>query len=252
MSLQACAEIVKRGDPDRFLAAMAAAPEQRVRLFPIYAFNVEVARAPWVTSEPAIAEIRLQWWHDALGEIGTGQRVRRHEVVTPLAEVIDPAGARILQAVVEARRWDVYHEPFASEDALWNHLNATGGALMWAAARALGAAGHDEAVRALGTAAGLANWLCAVPALLAAGRQPLLDARPAAISTLAQEGLRRLRAARRDVPRVAFPATRSAWLAGPVLRRAARDPSAVLEGRLEPSEFYRRSALLLRAFAGRG
>ena len=67
--LIACADIVRRADPARFQAAMAAPVAARSVLFPIYAFNVEVARAPWVTSEPMIAEMRLQWWVDALEEI---------------------------------------------------------------------------------------------------------------------------------------------------------------------------------------
>ena len=79
--LTACARIVEKGDPARFKAVMAAPPKARDALFPLYAFNVEVARAPWVSAEPGIAEIRLHWWIDALGEIAAGGMVRRHEVV---------------------------------------------------------------------------------------------------------------------------------------------------------------------------
>ena len=45
MSVAACAELVERGDPDRFRAVMAAPVEARAQLFPLYAFNLEVARA---------------------------------------------------------------------------------------------------------------------------------------------------------------------------------------------------------------
>ena len=69
MSIDACAALVRRGDPDRFRAAMTAAPDQRGRLMVLYAFNLEVARAPWVASEPMLAEMRLQWWADAIAEI---------------------------------------------------------------------------------------------------------------------------------------------------------------------------------------
>jgi phytoene/squalene synthetase len=72
MSLEACADLLRRGDPDRFLAAMAAPPAARRVLLPLYAFNLEVARAPQVTAEPMIAEMRLQWWRDALAEIAAG------------------------------------------------------------------------------------------------------------------------------------------------------------------------------------
>jgi 15-cis-phytoene synthase len=57
MTVNACAALVQRGDPDRFAAVMAAPVEARARLFVIYAWNLEVARAPWVTSEPLIAEM---------------------------------------------------------------------------------------------------------------------------------------------------------------------------------------------------
>ena len=73
MSFDACAELVRRGDPDRFLSAMTAPPELRGRLMILYAFNLEVARAPWVASEPMLAEMRLQWWADAIAEIFEGR-----------------------------------------------------------------------------------------------------------------------------------------------------------------------------------
>ena len=61
MSLQACANLVARADPERFAAAMAAPLAARAVLLPVYAASIEVARAPWLTQEPMIAEMRLQW-----------------------------------------------------------------------------------------------------------------------------------------------------------------------------------------------
>ena len=84
MTLAACAAIVQRADPDRFMAVMAAPVAARAQLFPLAAFNVEVARAPWVTTAPLIAHMRLQWWQDAVEEIAAGKTPRKHEVVGPL------------------------------------------------------------------------------------------------------------------------------------------------------------------------
>jgi 15-cis-phytoene synthase len=255
MSLQACAALVERGDPDRFLAAMAAPPAARARLFPLYAFNLEVTRAPWVTQEALIAEMRLQWWRDALAEIEGGGPVRAHEVTIPLAEVIRMAELPVapLDALVAARRRDIGHEPFPDVAALWAYLDETTGNLMWAAALALG--GADEgAVRSMGQAAGLAAWLVAVPRLVARGLQPLPDSSNDAIRQLAQLGLVRLaeaRAARARVPRRAGPALMAGWRAGPILRMALRQPERVTGGRLVQSEFARRGSLLLRAATGR-
>jgi phytoene/squalene synthetase len=110
---QACAALTERGDPDRFAATMALPVGVRARLFPLWAFNIEVARAPWVSTEPLIAQMRLQWWHDALEEIAADGFVRRHEVVTPLALWLTPEQARRLQALVAARHSDTETTPFA-------------------------------------------------------------------------------------------------------------------------------------------
>ena len=71
MTLSACAELVRRGDPDRFLVAMAAPSEARARLLPLYAFNLDIARAPWASTDPNIALMRLQFWRDTLAEIAS-------------------------------------------------------------------------------------------------------------------------------------------------------------------------------------
>jgi phytoene/squalene synthetase len=250
--LGACAGLVERGDPDRFRAAMAAPPAARAVLFPLYAFNLEVARAPWVVSEPMLAEIRLQWWREALEEIAEGQPARRHEVVIPLARALDAEGARLLDGLVAARRADLERAPFADAAALWSYLDATAGTLHWAAARALGPA-EEVVVRAAGQAQGLAAWLLAVPELEARGRLPLPDGRPEAVARLAREGLARLaeaRARRAGVSKPAQAALIDVRAAEAVLRRAAADPARVVEGHLRPSPFRDRLALIAAA-AGR-
>ncbi|MGB5559403.1 MAG: squalene/phytoene synthase family protein [Paracoccaceae bacterium] len=250
MSLAACAEITRRGDPDRFLSAMAASPEARKVLFPIYAFNVEVARAPWVTEEPMIAEMRLQWWRDALAEIAAGGVIRSHEVVTELAHVLPQGTVPVLDRLIAARRWDIYKEPFEDSGHFDDYLAATSGGLMQTAGAALGAA-DAPALAAIGQAQGLANFWRAVPKLLAAGRVPLVNDNDLELVAAARDGLAMLATARRELPAKAQPAARAAWLAGPVLRHALNDPSAVRTGRLEPSEFRRRSGLLWRVALGR-
>jgi phytoene/squalene synthetase len=251
--IAACARIVQRGDPERFRATMAAPLPARRVLFPLYAFNIEVARAPWVSAEPLIAEMRLQWWRDALEEIAAGGPVRRHEVTQPLAQGLDPEGARLLDALVAARRLDTERAPFDDEAAFLDYVDATAGTLAWVAARALGPA--DEAVvRDAGLASGLANYLCAVPELEARGRAPLPDGRPETVARLAREGLARLARARAGRARVSKPAGAAllaGWRAGPLLRQAAADPGAVAAGRLSLSPFRARLALMARAASGR-
>ena len=247
---------MRRGDPNRFAAVMAAPVAARVRLFPIYAWNLEVARAPWVTKEHLIAEMRLQWWRDVIDNAASGA-ARAHEVAGPLHQVIRDCDLplAVMDRLIVARRADVDTEPFADQQALDAYLEDTGAGLMWLAARALGAEARAEgAVRDFGWAAGLANYLSAVPDLMARGRMPLVDATPAGIARLARDGRARFlqaRLQRRSVPKSVRPALLGGWQAMAILTEAANDPSAVLQGRLGMSEFSRRGRLLWQATTGR-
>jgi phytoene/squalene synthetase len=253
MSLAAIGEAVRQGDPDRFAAAMAAPPEGRARLLPLYAVNLEIARAPWASAEPLVAEMRLQWWCDAAEAIAAGQAPAGHPALAHLAAALDAAGVgraeagALLDGMAEARRHDIAAEPWPDALALQRHLDATAGNLMWLATRLLGAPpGAEPAVRGFAGGAGLAAWLMAVPAYRARGRDPLPDPAPAAVAALARGG-RGLR----GVPAAAAPALLSGASAGRVLARAAADPARVEAGTLAPSEAGRRLALLWRGATGR-
>lgn len=247
--LTACAALVERGDPLRFRTAMLAPAAQRAALFALYAFNVEVSRAPWVTQEAMIAEMRLQWWRDVLEEIAKGGPVRRHEVATPLARVLSPAQATVLDELVAARRWDIYRDPFGDAADLNRYIDQTSGHLMWVAASLLGQA-EEAPVRSAGRAAGLGAWLRAIPALEEAGRVPLLDGTPAGVKALAGEGLEALRTARKgrgQIARGCAPALLVATAAEPALKAAQAQPQAVVEGALPDAGL----AFTLRAATGR-
>jgi len=246
MTVQACADLVRRGDPDRFLAVMAAPLAFRARLFPLYAFNLEVARAPWVTQEPLIAEMRLQWWRDVVENSASGA-ARAHEVAGPLHALIRDHGlpVAVIDSLIAARRWDIHADP---QDDLDSYLEATGAGLMWLAARALGAPDQAEvAVRDYGWAAAAAGYLRAVPALQARGRHPLpLGVTPA---SLAQQGLARLakaRAERRVVPSAVVPALLPGWQTHVLLRQVLGSA-----GTPAMPEVSRRGRLLWQAASGR-
>lgn len=249
---RACAALVERADPDRFLAAMAAPLTARTVLFPLYALNVEIARAPWVAQENMIAEMRLQWWRDAAAEIARGGPVRRHEVLTPLSAALDTVLAGQLDDMIEARRWDIYRDPFRDAAHFERYIDRSSGNLMWIAARTLGSA--DEAViRDFAYASGVANWLRAIPELEARGRIPLLDGTPEGVRALAAGALERLGRARRRrsaVSRAAAPALLSGWQAGAVLRQALREPARVANGALGQGGARKRAALIARAMTG--
>jgi phytoene synthase len=249
--LYACAQIVERGDPERFVAAMAAPVAAREVLFPLYAFNIEVSRAPWVTQEPMIAQMRLQWWMDALDEIERGGFVRRHEVVTPLAQALNGMDLGCLRSLVTAREMDLERAPFATAEDLQSYLDHTSGALVSTALVALGAQ-HESLGKVLphSRAAALVRYLQAVPTLEARGKLPLPDGRPEALAALAEKhlidlqqgpGLRRLR--RSFGP--SGVALRELAQAKALLQLVRRDPKCVADGRLHLREFQRRLLLLM-------
>lgn len=235
------------------MAAMAAPVAARRVLFPLYAMNVEVARAPWVTQETMIAEMRLQWWRDALAEIAAGGSVRRHEVVTPLSEALSPELAALADEMIAVRRWDIYRDPFEDNDHFERYIDQTSGTLMWLTARTLGDA-DEGVVRDFSFASGLANWFRAIPELEANRRVPLLDGTADGVRALAKQGLARLTNARKrrsEISKEAGGALLAGWQAESILIQAAAHPEHVAYGTLGTSEARKRLGLMLRSATGR-
>ena len=256
MSIDACAALVQKGDPERFRAAMCAPMPARARLMVFYAFNLELARAPYASTEPMIAEMRVQWWADAVAEIYEGKPPRAHEVVTPLADLLTETSLprEPIDLLIEARRGDARREDPARLPALDAYLANTGGGLMMLAARMLGCA-HDklEAARDFGWGTAAAFYLSAVPDLVAHGRRPLPEPQAETIAHLAVTARTRLASARRHrsgILRAAHPAFLAGANADAILKSAA-NPETVLTGALIPSEFQSRTTLAYRALTGR-
>lgn len=270
MSFDACAEIVRRGDPDRFRCVMVAPTQLRGHLLALYAFNLEVARAPWVTREPLIAQMRLQFWRDAIAGI-YGGTPQKHEVILPLAVVIHKAKLprELFESLIDARHFDIGQNPHSSRESFDLYIENTSGALMELAALALGAGKEAiPTIRDFAYGAGVAKLLQALSALFAAGRDPVptgwvLDrdliatgavSEPLsrATSEIAGEALRRLNRARQHrnlVPHSALAALLPGRDAGIVLRNILKSPENVLQ--LAPlSEFRQRWSLLWRGLIG--
>jgi len=272
MSFEACAELVRVGDPDRFLSVMAAPEDARARLFALYAFNLEVARAPWVTKEEMIAEMRLQWWLDAINEIYEG-KVRHHEVVEALAEVIGTYSLPqlLFTDLIQARRFDIYRESHPDRTSFDDYIAATAGNLMSLAAMSLGAEGaRSNVIADFGYAVGVGNLFRALPVLYANGRHPVpvdcaLDRNAVAggevpdnlrhslleIATAAQSKVAMARSRRTEVPQSALPAMLVGWQVDTPLVMVRRQPSEALRLPLETSEFQKKLSLLWRSSTGR-
>lgn len=250
----ALAAAVRAGDPERFAATMLASPALRVRLWPVYALNLELARAPWAAQNPLLGEMRLQWWADQirlLADPPPHAEPPREPSLQALAPSL-PGSPRLVAALedlAETRRADCDPTPFADVTGWLAYLDGTAGAVMRAAAAVLGA---DDAalLRPFWRAQGMAAFLRAVPGLRARGHDPL--ARLGADELAAQAGDARralLKAPRPDWPLRA--AALGATGAAAVLARAAGDPARVAAGDLAGSEFGRRAGLLWAGLTGR-
>jgi phytoene/squalene synthetase len=219
---------VESGDPDRFLAAMTAPVAGRSQLFPLYACNLELAKAPWVTSEPMLAQIRLQWWQDVIDEVYDGKTPRQHEVVAPLADVIH--GSALPQSrfssMIEARRLDADRENIADANDAWAYARSTAGSLAELSVLALGATEEQARVAGrAGAAAGIGALVAAQPALTDSG---VIRIPGDSAGSLAQEALAEIHVARRAVlPRKLAPALRHVWRVERILKCAAEAPQNV-------------------------
>ena len=232
------ATFVKAGDPDRYKSGMTAPDPIRQKLMVLYAFNLEIARAPWASDEPMIAEMRLQWWLDAIDDIFAGRGPRGHEVLAPLAKIIESHNLtkNTLCKMIEARQFDIYRKPHIDRKAFDAYVAATNGSLMDIAAQILGVA-EGTAMRRVGFAAGVANIFRAAPELWARGREPL----PPDIAEIASDALLCLNG---KIPAIAMPAALSAWRSRNTLTTALKDPKTVKQSLLEESPARRQLSFL--------
>jgi phytoene synthase len=221
--------LVRRVDPDRWLAARFAADAgARHEVLALYALNHELARVAESVTNPLIGEIRLAWWREGLEALAAGQPVRAHPVLKALAPAV--AEGRIpldlLLTMVETRGLDLDPAPFADEAALIAYVEGTAGALMAAAAHVLDPRTPPGATADAAMAWGWAGLYRAGPAWAARGRRwtPAAWAE-AGEAEVALHVAHRVNAALgaaaeelKALPVAAFPAVAYAALARPYLK----------------------------------
>ena len=193
--IEFCASLLKESDPSRFRSIMAAPEKLRPYYFVIFALNVEVSKAPYLTNEPLIAEIRLQWWLDVLDEIIGEKAVRKHAVATPLSKCIGKSHARELKKFVLARKWDIHFNGFDSLTELKKYLYETTGILFQVAA-GRNVVTKDKYFHDACMAIALANYLAATPELKRAGKLPFAGLSPIEIGEQCRIAIANLKTAK--------------------------------------------------------
>jgi phytoene synthase len=141
-----CEALVRAADRERFLTALFAPANRRNALFALYAFNVEIARVRDAVREPLAGEIRLQWWSDALTGSARGD-AEANPVMAALKATVVRFGLALdaLQALVGARRFDLYDEPMATMAELEAYAEGASAGLIGLAGRILAAVRSPKA-----------------------------------------------------------------------------------------------------------
>jgi len=139
---QALDSEVRRVDTDRWLASRFASGGARARLIAVYALNHEIARSAEIVREPAIGDIRLEWWREALAELFAGAAPRAHPVLIAVsaAHAATPLPHAVIERLIQARGRDLDPAPFEGWAELDAYVEATAGGVIRLALCASGAA----------------------------------------------------------------------------------------------------------------
>jgi phytoene synthase len=121
-----CRALVRTADRDRYLATLYAPATDRPALHALYAFDVEIGRIRELAREPLPGEIRLQWWREVL----QGQRndeAAANPVSAALRSMLDRyrLSPEPLLQLLDARQFDLYHEPMATVADLERYARQT-------------------------------------------------------------------------------------------------------------------------------
>jgi phytoene synthase len=116
-------------------------------------------------SQPLLGHIRLQWWRETLDGIYSGI-LRKHEVAEALAETVrvHALPREMLDALIDAREYDLDDKPFADLSALVTYGDVTVGHVQRLALRIAGAGdAYDALARDAGIAYALSGLARAIP-----------------------------------------------------------------------------------------
>lgn len=136
-AIESADDLVRRVDEDRWLAARFAEPAVRQRLNDLYAMVYEIARIPESVREPALGQIRLQWWRDAVEHIYAGQGVANYPAAEGLAALVRDTSLdrAILTELIDARGKDLEERPFETWPEFEAYVDSTAGAVIRLAAK---------------------------------------------------------------------------------------------------------------------
>lgn len=165
-----CDALLKRDDRDRWLASLFLPTHLRPHIHALYAFSLEIARVRQRVSEPALGEIRFQYWREVLaGEVGGEANPIAAALLDTIARFGLPRDPFV--ALIDARLFDLYDAPMPSVATLEAYAKATAASLFQLAASILDpGADAQSAAEHAGIAYAVTGLLRALSWHLAAGQ----------------------------------------------------------------------------------
>lgn len=192
--------LIRRIDPDRWLSSrFIGQADLRADVVALYAFDNELARAPKVTSNALLGEMRLTWWREALDEMFESRPVRQHPTAQALLTAVERRGLKreLLETLIDARYRELDSSPMDEGEVL-DWARDTGGVAAQLAVQVLDPAADSKMALAGGSAWALGKRLADNP-----------DLRPTFLKVI-----HAARSASRALSVAAFPAVAHAALAG--------------------------------------
>ena len=160
---------------DRYLSALLAPRSVRADLVVLAAFFGEVRRIPLIVADAAAAEIRLQWWRDALSPdaVASGHPVA--DAMLELKRRRGLPGELVLLPLEEGFSRELYEDGIDDAADLSRYADETDGAAIRLALHVFGAdvREFDHLIEPAGRALALTHLALTLPQQLAHGRLPV-------------------------------------------------------------------------------
>jgi 15-cis-phytoene synthase len=160
-------EALRELDQAKYLTCLFVPEEKREAFAALNTYAAELRRIPLLVSEPMPGEIRLQWWRDVVSGQRSGEAANQPVAASLLAAIQHhrlPTAP--LDAMAEARIFDLYHDPMPDIAAFETYLGETEAALLQMGGLILDPANASNAAEAAGHAGmaiGIANILRNLP-----------------------------------------------------------------------------------------
>ena len=161
--------------PDQYVAALLAPSKSRDDLIALAAFWGETRRIAHEVSDPMLAEIRLQWWRDALS---AGAGASGHPVADAMRDVMNRHWelAGEVDRLLTARLAELDVLAFETQDGFEDYLQSCDGALLTMQVRLCGRDPEtfaDDFIANAARALGAVRVALDLPMFAAHGRLPL-------------------------------------------------------------------------------